>query len=225
MATVRKFMFDLSFDESGPPAAEPEAPVVEAPPPPVFTEEDVARAYADGLAEGHETGAAAERQQTARLAAEATDRLVGSLAALDEQLLAIRPVAEQRALQIGLAVARKLVPELLRREGVSEIEALIRASLHDMFEEPRLVLRVPDSVLDIIKPRVDVLASRAGFDGRVVIVAEDGLIDGDCRIEWADGGVERSAARLSAEIEGAVLRALKQTAGGAGTPATTDTET
>ena len=47
-----------------------------------------------------------------------------------------------------------------------------------------------------------------GFDGKIVILAEDGMVDGDCRLEWADGGVERSAAKLSAQIETAVHRAL-----------------
>src|SRR3546814_19232242 len=77
-----------------------------------------------------------------------------------------------------------------------------------MIEEPRLVLRVSDGILYLIKPRIDVLTMRSGFAGRVVILAEDGMVDGDCRIEWADGGVERSAARLSTEIEAAVIRAL-----------------
>src|SRR3546814_15720654 len=85
-----------------------------------------------------------------------------------------------------------------------------------MIEEPRLVLRVSDGILDLIKPRIDVLTMRSGFAGRVVILAEDGMVDGDCRIEWADGGVERSAARLSTEIEGAVIRDRGSACGGRG---------
>ena len=210
MATIRKFLFDVSFDDATTRAApEPEVEAEEAPPPPpVFTEADLAAARAEGEACGYTAGEQAERERTERLAAESVDRLAGELASLAEQVAAIGGAAERRAMECGLAVARKLVPELLRREGAGEIEAVMRAALRDMFEEPRIVLRVSDGVLDLIKPRMDGLAAENGFDGRVVILAEDGMVDGDCRIEWADGGVERSAARLSAQIETAVARAL-----------------
>ena len=142
------------------------------------------------------------------MAAEAVEGLVDRLAGLSDDVAAVSAAAERRAAEVGLAVARKLVPDLLRREGAGEIEAVIRTALRDMFEEPRIVLRVSDGVLDLIKPRIDAVAAESGFDGKIVLLAEDGMVDGDCRIEWADGGVERSAARLSAQIETAVRRAL-----------------
>ena len=224
MATIRKFLFDVSFDDQAG-EAEPEIEETvepEAPPPPTFGEDDLAAARAEGYAQGYATGEQAERTRTERLAAEAVQDLAGRLDGLAQDIGAIGAGAERRAVEFGLAVARKLVPELLRREGQREVEAVVRTALRDMFEDPRIVLRVSDGMLDLIKPRVDAIALESGFDGKVVILSEDGMVDGDCRVEWADGGVERSAARLSAQIETAVTRAL---AGGAATsrgePATT----
>ncbi|MFN4089775.1 MAG: hypothetical protein ACK4QW_12145 [Alphaproteobacteria bacterium] len=206
MSAPRKFLFDVSFDDDAAvEAAEPEA---EAPPPPVFTEEDVARVREEALVEGQAAGERAERMRSERLAAEAAERLVARLNAIDDQIAAIGPAAERRGVECGLAVARKLVPELLRRGGADEIEAVVRGALRDMFEEPRIVLRVSDGVLDLIRSRIEDLAARSGFGGRIVILTEEGMVDGDCRVEWPDGGVERSAARLSAQIETAVARAL-----------------
>ena len=210
MATIRKFLFDVSFDDaaSGGSTAEPEVQEEAPPPPPTYNEDELDAARAEAHASGYAAGETAERGRSERLAAEAVAALIGRLDVLADDISAISAAAERRATEIGLAVARKLVPDLLRREGAGEIEAVIRASMRDMFEEPRIVLRVSDGVLDLVKARADAIAGESGFDGRIVILAEEGMVDGDCRIEWADGGVERSAARLSAQIETAVNRAL-----------------
>src|SRR3546814_16240209 len=74
MATTRKFLFDVSFDDADS-RTEPDVPEIEEPPPPAITEDDVARARAEGVAEGLAAGEYAERQRTERLAAAARDRL------------------------------------------------------------------------------------------------------------------------------------------------------
>ena len=43
-----------------------------------------------------------------------------------------------------------------------------------------------------------------GFDGRLVVLAEPGIALGDCRIEWADGGLARDRAATEAAIGEAV---------------------
>ena len=46
----------------------------------------------------------------------------------------------------------------------------------------------------------------SGFDGRLVVLAEPDIAPGDCRIEWADGGLKRDRAATEAAIEEAVAR-------------------
>ena len=48
----------------------------------------------------------------------------------------------------------------------------------------------------------------AGFAGRLVLRADPALSPGDARIEWADGGVERTPGAVQAEISAAVDRYL-----------------
>ena len=50
-----------------------------------------------------------------------------------------------------------------------------------------------------IMGQLEEIARARGFEGRLVVVSDATMAPGDCRIEWADGGVNRdSAATLSA---------------------------
>ena len=56
--------------------------------------------------------------------------------------------------------------------------------------------------------RIELLAAQAGFEGRLVILAEPAIATGDCRIEWADGGVVLDSAAIEAKISELVGRYL-----------------
>jgi flagellar assembly protein FliH len=47
-----------------------------------------------------------------------------------------------------------------------------------------------------------------GFEGRLVVLAEPDIGFGDCRVEWADGGLNRDRARIEAAIAEAVTNYL-----------------
>ena len=55
-----------------------------------------------------------------------------------------------------------------------------------------------------------------GFGGRLLLIADEGLGPGDCRLEWADGGIERQAQRTWVEIEQRIARSLAALSAGAG---------
>src|SRR3546814_20109611 len=82
MATTRKFLFDVSFDDADSRTA-PDVPEIEDPPPPAITADVVARPRAEGVAEGLAAGGDAERRQTQRLRRHAVDR--AALATRDQQ--------------------------------------------------------------------------------------------------------------------------------------------
>ena len=50
------------------------------------------------------------------------------------------------------------------------------------------------------------MAKQSGFQGRLVILAEPDIATGDCRIEWADGGVVRERTATDAKISELVGR-------------------
>jgi flagellar assembly protein FliH len=224
MTSTRRFLFDTEFDadvarrreerlasealmpKPQPPPSEPEEPP--PPPEPVFKSADLLQAHEDGYADGFANGkAAAEAAATARLSA-TLERLADQLEYIVQS--AVDTAARQRegVIEIGAAIARKLLPDLSRRQGTAEAEAMMSAVITELIDEPRMVIRVADEDLDALSDRIDTVAQRRGFAGKVVLLAEPTVAAGDCRIEWADGGVERDSARLWNDIDQAVVRLL-----------------
>ncbi len=97
-------------------------------------------------------------------------------------------------MDVAVAVARKLAPALIAREPLSEISALTSECLRHLNTAPHLVVRINDRLQDVARKELDAIAQARGFAGRLVILGEPDLPPGDCRIEWADGGIVRSRA-------------------------------
>ncbi len=211
MASPARFNFDLDFDTPPPPPVvavrqaapkEPEVPSVDLVTHLLQLNETDQKARAEGFEQGR---ASAEAQAAQRLADEAS-RLTMACRVLLERADADRLAVEREAVELAVAVARKLAGKLIEREPLGEIRALIAESLAPLRKAPHLVLRIAAEDADAIRPHVDKLVRENGFEGRMVILGEDDMPRGDCRVEWADGGIVRDSARVAADIEAAVGR-------------------
>jgi len=140
-------------------------------------------------------------EKTLQAAAGHLDALAQSHRQAAEEMIA-------EGLKVAVGIARKVVPELAQRNAMNEIEALVTDCLRHLAEEPRVVVRVHDQFLDGLQGRIDELAQLSAFPGSIVLIADDGLAAGDCRVEWADGGAERDGGRLWKEIDAAIGRSL-----------------
>jgi flagellar assembly protein FliH len=82
--------------------------------------------------------------------------------------------------------------------------------VHDCFRHlvstPHLVVRINDQLYDAARERIEAMAKQSGFQGRLVILAEPDIATGDCKIEWADGGVVLERAAIEAKINELVGR-------------------
>lgn len=212
MAVVRKFLFDNDFGEAPQsnaaganakvaPAAKSAAV---APPPPMFTEAELQGACDIARRKGEEAGLARGRGE----AIAAFDKQVAAtLGAIAQQTASIaKSVAAEaqaagRSVDLALAIVRKLHPALVERQGLAEIESVLSQCLESLKQEPRLVAYVHSARLDALQERLAQLSASSGFDGRVVLIGDDAMGESDCRVEWADGGVEREASRLWRAIE------------------------
>ena len=206
MAAIKKFMFDTEFfDESVVEDAEP------APPPePTYSQAELDAAKAAAFAEGRKKGLAEAATASDRLAAEALDGIGQRLATLKATHDAALDAARRDAAAIAAAIAAKIAPEITRAAAVDSIVSLVGERLPDLMEEPRVVVRIAAVQLETIKARLDELAKATGFAGKFILLAEDGLQAPDCRIEWADGGTERLAPRIAAEIDRLVARYVSE---------------
>lgn len=191
---ARPFLFDTDFrrPDAGK-AAREEASAAEA----------EARGFARGLAQGK---AEAQAQGQARLA-DALTRLGLAAAGLLGQTDQHDAAREAQAIDFALALARKIAGDALAADPLAVIAETARSALQHLRGVPHLVVRVHESLVDQTEGLMTRLAREKGFEGRVVVLGEPDLPSGDARIEWADGGVVRSRAR----IEAAVLDAIGRT--------------
>ena len=59
-------------------------------------------------------------------------------------------------------------------------------------------MRVNDALYAAAKEKLDDIVRAKSFEGRLVVLAEPDIALGDCRIEWADGGINRDSAATEA---------------------------
>lgn len=211
MVAISKFLFDNDFatgDEASRLAPRPDTRR--------FSANDLEAAKAAARAEGVAAGRAAAEQEIARRIADACAVLGTRLGDLMKSCATQHEAQTREAVTAAAEIARRLLPSLGKREAISEVEGLIRDCLTRLHEEPRLVVRVADELLDPIRQRLDQLTSAAGYTGRVILFADPALKSGDARVEWADGGAERDSAAIWRDIDSAIQRFVE---GGAGAPA------
>jgi flagellar assembly protein FliH len=148
-----------------------------------------------------EASAAAEARladAASRIAAAATQLL----STLDRECEIVR----RDAAALALATARTLAGTMIDARPLAEIEALIESCLGPLRTVPHFVIRLRADDAEALRQRLEPIAERAGFSGRIVVLGEDGMAAGDCRIEWADGGIVRDRGKATAAIEAAIDR-------------------
>ena len=197
MSAPAKFLFDVDFAAG----SEREATIALAEHAVKLAEAETA-AHRRGYAEAQgDAGVEAGRRIAATL-----ERIATSLSEANNALGAIEARLECEAVEVAVAVARKLAPALLEREPFAEISALASSCFRELIAAPHIAVRVNDLAYPTAREKLDDIARRHGFEGRLVVLGDPGIGAGDCRIEWADGGVNRDAVAANAAIGEAVAR-------------------
>jgi flagellar assembly protein FliH len=203
MSAPAKFLFDVDFGASAD----------TRPAEPTITLAEHALRLAEAEAQAYRNGTAAAQAQAAsdaeRSAGAALNRVAMALEGLRAGLSSVEGRLEGEAVEVAVAVARRLAPELIAREPLTEIEALARECFRHLVAAPHVVVRINDALQDSVRERLEDISRSHGFAGRLVVLAEPEIALGDCRIEWADGGIERDRAKVEAAIGEAVLRYIK----------------
>jgi flagellar assembly protein FliH len=198
MAAPAKFMFDMDFSA---PDKTRERPA---------TASEIAQKIASAEARAYRDGFdAAQREAKAesdRRAALAFEEIGIAIKAIATRFSGIQTRIETEAVDVAVAVARKLCTELISGEPLGEITALVKDCFSHLVSTPHLVVRVNDSLYEPAREQIERLAKQSGFEGRLVILAEPEIATGDCRIEWADGGVVLERAAIEAKINELVGR-------------------
>lgn len=207
----------------------PPADIIKEPPAPVFSQEQldeaVAKAveeaknqafedgkntgYQQGYKEGYDKGAAQGRAETqSEMDASLENRKTQALEVLTERLthIARQCDADEKALfdnvlSVCGAVYKKALPALIKKHGAEEITALIRDTLPSLREEAKITLRLSGAMADALKDTLAKTVAATGFSGKIAVIKDESLQDGDCCIEWKNGGVERKIKDITGQTD------------------------
>ena len=173
------------------------------------TREEVEAARAESFSAGHAAGRAEAEAESLRIQAHVLRQFAEQFVALKQSQEAILRESTKDAVAIALAVGRKLAETLVAAHPLVEIESLLAHCLSRLMGEARIVLRTHDSLLDALQERIDEVTRRSGFDGHIILLGDETIALGDCRIEWADGGGERDMSKLAGDIEISIRRMVQ----------------
>ena len=166
----------------------------------------IAEAEARAYRAGYEAAQHEARVESDRRSALALEEIGITIRGIATRFSGIEARMETEAVDVAVAVARKLCSELIAREPLGEITALVSDCFSHLVATPHLVVRINDQLYEAAREKIERQAAQSGFEGRLVILAEPGIATGDCRIEWADGGVVLERAAIEAKINELVGR-------------------
>lgn len=151
--------------------------------------------------DAHAAGHAAALAEAAHSQALALTAIAQSASVLIEQFDSQIDAIRLESAGLALAVARKIAGAALSMAPQADLEAFLSDCLNKLHKEARLVVTVTPDNADYLRSRIEDLAHQSGFAGRVIVVPEPSMRITDCRIEWADGGIEKNIDDLFASIE------------------------
>jgi len=189
MNTSTRFLFDREFsDVTAPSNGAQNASEGAA----IYTENDLEaqklQAFEDGVKSGQSQAMQTLESTLASSLETVAMQLQQLLSSQGSQLHSIK----QDAASLALAAAGKLAPALIKQSPNSEVEQVIKDCLSEIPDEPRIVVRASEQTCDFLKEKVETLSTQSGFQGNIILLPEDAMQPSECRVEWADGGVERN---------------------------------
>ena len=211
MPLGERFLFDESFDEKDIARAEAEAEAKKLaeknelmefePIAPSFTEEDIDIAREEGFKSGHEAGL--------KEAADTIEAKIGdTLGIINDNLgdLFNRQALDAAntftdSVNIAVTIAKKCFPYINEINGFIEIERMVQEVLTEVLEEPRVIVYINPSIKDLFDSRMKIITRNSNFTGQVIILEEDEISPGNCRITWSNGSAERDLAGTIGRIE------------------------
>ncbi len=172
------------------------------------TDVDVSAAREQGFQEGVQQG----RREAEGKSSAALTHMAGVIAAQAERLLAAQDervaLIEASAAALAVTMARRLAGAALADRPQALIEAAARECLAHARTAPHLAVRVNEARVDDAERLFGRLTRESGFAGKLIILGEPEIADGDARLEWADGGLVIDRGAVDALIMAATEQVL-----------------
>lgn len=189
----QKYFFELNnFDQKETPKLDIDLP----PPPPVFSEKELADAQGASFVDGRLAGIEAEKKSRAQYIA----ANIGALNTEVRALILAEQMREKRFEREVISLCRnlieKLFPQLAPLHGTAEIEKVIERIL-SLQESSIIHIEVP---MDDVEEIYAQLIAMKDMEDKYTVVGNENLSSGSCRMVWHDGGALRDQGALIASI-------------------------
>lgn len=178
----------------------------EEPEPPTFSEEELAQARDEAFAAGKAEAAREAAAAMETVAAQALEVIAAKMDALREDVRDAREGRAGEGLAVAAAIVRKMLPAADPDLAGAEILQVVDTAMARIYEEPRVVIRVNDGLVEALEDKIRNIAERDGYPGALTVAPDPDLPVSDCRIEWGAGGVERDLGALWTEVEDIIHR-------------------
>ncbi len=208
---TRRYQFDLDFEEERVRLAElrqeeliRQAQSLEAvteEPLATFNEVQLSQARQESFQLGYDQGLLDAKKSIEKQLIDLIERMALKLRHLIEEEEKRATIAQELALRTTVASLKKIWPQFMTALGAETVEETIRHALEMNSQETRVVVRVHDTLLDAVVASLPQLQEQQAFAGKIIVLADDNVMVGDCKVEWADGGLERLSRTLSQQLD------------------------
>ena len=193
---AQKFLFDQNCFDDG----FEEEIIEEDPPPPVFSEDELAAAQQESYNKGKQDGLAEAEASREKHISQILETISAHFQLLFDAEQKRNDQYESEAVALAYVIFKKLFPDLNERQGLAEVESVIRSVLENQKGQQEIIVEVHPDYSDSIDKRLEFIRNHTPSGSQVIVVKRDDLGPGDCRMHWNNGGAERNATFLAEEI-------------------------
>ena len=191
-------LFEEDFDR---PASQAEPEVIE----PTFSVAEMATAREDAWREGRDAGVADAAASDAAAARHAVELIAAELNAARDMAATLADQSAEAIARLLLGSLAAVCPALCTHHGEAEVQAIVRAVLPGLTQEPAITVRINPCNAPGVASEVERLDP--GLATRVQITECDAMPPGDVRIDWRNGAAVRDAATLWQQVANVLLPA------------------
>ena len=193
---MNKALFDRDFDREDEEARAAATRARSA----VYTAEDMAEAcelarqeaFEEGRAEGQREAAAAAAESDRMRRTEAMERITAGVEALLRDTDVHAAELEKQVLTFALAVFEKMAPELMENQGARRAETEVRAALGVALGTSAVRIFLSSENFEAMAERLEEGGRSLGHDGRIDVIPDPEMGQGDARVEWDNGFMQYS---------------------------------
>lgn len=198
MDNYKKFLFDKNIFDA--PDKDEEVLPDLPPPPPVFSEEELAIAREMAFEQGRQKGAREERESREQFIATNLAAIADSFSHLFAAETLRENIFERESLRLSAQVLDLLFPLLNEKLGPEAAHRAIEKTLSDHRKTKEILIHTSTGTGTEIEALVKRLREGEHEEALWRVVEDPALSPGDCALEWSDGGAVRDSLRAARDI-------------------------